>query len=251
MLTESSIHLVIQFFSLNNCFLLLPIVLFYTDIVLCVTDDDEPGEVYEDVGAGDDAVEEEVYDDALEESQLPPKPTMKAPPSIPQPPPPEEPTCDEIYDDTVNPDDVQEEYDDCMTGAKTLPPPPPTPSRSLPEIPPGLPGPRKPLPSVPPTPPPSTAKPLPSIPPPEVPKEAKPDTSSEPQIPPDQDYENMFLGKWDCRADRNNELAFKKGDKLYIISREFDDKSWWVAELGGKFGLVPKNYLTPAYELAR
>lgn len=211
--------------------------------------DDEPGEVYEDVGAGDDAVVEEVYDDTLDEPEPSPKPVVKALPSIPRPPPPSiptEPTCDEIYDDTANPDDdIQEEYDDCVTAVP--PPPPPTPGRSLPEIP----GSRKPLPSVPPTPPPSIPKPLPNIPPPEVPKESKPDASSEPQIPPDQDYENMFLGKWNCKADRSNELGFNKGDKLYIISREFDDKSWWVAELHGKFGLVPKNYLTPAYELAR
>uniref|UniRef100_A0A8W8JPR1 SH3 domain-containing protein n=1 Tax=Magallana gigas TaxID=29159 RepID=A0A8W8JPR1_MAGGI len=45
----------------------------------------------------------------------------------------------------------------------------------------------------------------------------------------------MFLGKWNCKADRSNELGFNKGDKLYIISREFDNKSWWVAELHGKF----------------
>lgn len=213
-----------------------------------ISDDDEPGEVYEDVGGGDDAVVEEV-DDTLDEPQPSPKPVLKTLPSIPRPPPPSipaEPTCDEIYDDTANPDDdIQEEYDDCVTAVQ--PPPPPTPGRSLPEIP----GSRKPLPSVPPTPPPSIPKPLPNIPPPEVPKESKPDASSEPQIPPDQDYENMFLGKWDCKADRSNELGFSRGDKLYIISREFDDKSWWVAELNGKFGLVPKNYLTPAYELAR
>lgn len=114
-------------------------------------------------------------------------------PLLPPPPPPSiptEPTCDEIYDDTANPDDdIQEEYDDCVTAVP--PPPPPTPGRSLPEIP----GSRKPLPSVPPTPPPSIPKPLPNIPAPEVPKESKPDASSEPQIPPDEDYENMFLGE--------------------------------------------------------
>ncbi|XP_062621485.1 src kinase-associated phosphoprotein 2-like [Saccostrea cucullata] len=215
-----------------------------------ILNDDEPGEVYEDVDNADnvDAAPEELYDDTLEEPEPSPKPVSRGPPSIPRPPPPDEPTCDEIYDDTVNPEDAQEEYDDCLTGQQ----PPPTPSRSLPEIP----GSKKPLPAVPPTPPPSTHKPhpsnpAPSIPTTEVPKETKPAKNAEPQIPPDQDYENMFLGKYDCSADRNNELAFKRGDKLYVISRKYDDKSWWVAELNGKFGLVPKNYLTPAYELAR
>lgn len=201
--------------------------------------------MYEDVGQGDDEVPEELYDDTLEETLEPsPKPVHKGPPSIPRPLPPvqDEPTCDEIYDDTAM-DDIQEEYDDCVTGSQ----PPPTPSRTLPE----LPGSRKPLPAVPPIPPPSTAKRLPNIPTPEVPKETKPEVKMEPQIPPEQDYENMYLGKWDCNADRNNELNFKRGDILYIISREFDNKSWWVAQLNGKFGLVPKTYLIPAYELAR
>ena len=215
-------------------------------MVLIADEDDEPGEVYEDVGQGEDEAPEELYDDTLEESMEPsPKPVHKGPPSIPRPPLPsvqDEPTCDEIYDDTAVEDD-QEEYDDCVTGSQ----PPPTPSRSLPEIP----GSRKPLPAVPPTPPPSTAKRLPSIPTPDVPKETKPEVKTEPRIPPEQDYENMYLGKWDCSADRNNELNFKRGDILYVISREFDSKSWWVAELNGKFGLVPKTYLIPAYELAR
>jgi src kinase associated phosphoprotein 1 len=219
----------------------------YIEMMILITDEDnEPGEVYEDVEQGDDGAPEELYDDTLEETNEPsPKPVPKGPPSIPRPPVPpipDEPTCDEIYDDTAV-DDIQEEYDDCVTASQ----PPPTPSRSLPEIPAS----RKPLPAIPPTPPPSTPKRLPSIPTPDVPKETKPDVKTEPQIPPEQDYENMYLGKWDCSADRNNELNFKRGDILYIISREFDNKSWWVAELNGKFGLVPKNFLIPAYELAR
>ncbi|CAC5403221.1 SKAP2 [Mytilus coruscus] len=61
------------------------------------------------------------------------------------------------------------------------------------------------------------------------------------------DFENMYIGKWDCTGDNDKELSFKKGDIIYIINREFDDRSWWVGELNGKFGLVPKNYLTEAY----
>ena len=64
---------------------------------------------------------------------------------------------------------------------------------------------------------------------------------------PEEDFENRYLGKWDCKGDNPSELTFKRGDIIYILSREFDEKSWWVGELNGKFGLVPKSFLTPAY----
>lgn len=66
---------------------------------------------------------------------------------------------------------------------------------------------------------------------------------------PEEDFENRFYGKWDCTGDCSNELSFKKGDIIYVLSKEFDEKSWWVGELNGKFGLVPKSFLTPAYTL--
>lgn len=66
---------------------------------------------------------------------------------------------------------------------------------------------------------------------------------------PEEDFENRFYGKWDCTGDNSNELTFKKGEIIYVLSREFDEKSWWVGELNGKFGLVPKAFLTPAYTL--
>lgn len=63
------------------------------------------------------------------------------------------------------------------------------------------------------------------------------------------DYENMFYGKWDCRADDDNELAFKRGDVVLILSREYERFGWLVGKLNGSVGLVPKEYMTPAYEL--
>jgi src kinase associated phosphoprotein 1 len=63
------------------------------------------------------------------------------------------------------------------------------------------------------------------------------------------DCENMFYGKWQCKPDGDNELEFKHGDIIHVLSREYDHFGWWVGKLNGKVGLVPREYLTPAYEL--
>lgn len=66
---------------------------------------------------------------------------------------------------------------------------------------------------------------------------------------PEEDFENRYFGKWDCTGSKDSELSFKRGDVIYIVSKEFDAMSWWVGELNGKLGLVPKTFLTPAFEL--
>ncbi|XP_059174912.1 growth factor receptor-bound protein 2-like [Physella acuta] len=43
-------------------------------------------------------------------------------------------------------------------------------------------------------------------------------------------------------ATADDELSFKKGDILKILST-FDDKNWYKAELNGKEGYVPHNYI--------
>ena len=63
------------------------------------------------------------------------------------------------------------------------------------------------------------------------------------------DYANMFYGRWDCSASGGDELAFRRGDLLHIVSRQFDEFGWWVGALNGRVGLVPKQYVTPAYQL--
>ncbi|KAL5010853.1 hypothetical protein ScPMuIL_013158 [Solemya velum] len=83
-----------------------------------------------------------------------------------------------------------------------------------------------------------------------------PPQSTSPEVPkpvlkikkPSEDFENMFYGMWDCIAGTDRELSFKRGEIIHIINRELDSKSWWVGEKDGSFGLVPKNYLTPAFE---
>lgn len=96
--------------------------------------------------------------------------------------------------------------------------------------------------------------PLPSSPPPlpvrnasapvaRVPKLRKPFVIRE------EDFEHIYFGKWDCSADASTELSFKQGDLIHILSQDYDTENWWVGELEGKIGLVPKEYLSPAYEL--
>ncbi|XP_005092858.1 growth factor receptor-bound protein 2 [Aplysia californica] len=43
-------------------------------------------------------------------------------------------------------------------------------------------------------------------------------------------------------ATADDELSFKKGNTLKILST-FDDKNWYKAELNGKEGYVPHNYI--------
>lgn len=162
---------------------------------------------------------------------------------------PAQPDNQEIYDDTApvdGDDDDQEMYEDCGSVSS---PPPAVPSRLQTSTPPPVSG-RKPLPPLPPDsqppPPPPSRNPLPPTP-------SKPD-APEPKkmkiVNPKEDFENLYYGKWDFSGGTNDELTFKKGDMIHIISKEFDSKSWWVGELQGSFGLVPKKHLVPAYEAA-
>jgi len=62
------------------------------------------------------------------------------------------------------------------------------------------------------------------------------------------DYANMFYGRWDNAASDDRELSFRRGDVLMVVSRQFDEFGWWVGSLNGAVGLVPRDYLTPAYQ---
>jgi Variant SH3 domain len=49
---------------------------------------------------------------------------------------------------------------------------------------------------------------------------------------------------FDYEAVNDMELSFKLGDVLGIVLPETEDHSeWWVAEINGKRGLVPYNYI--------
>uniref|UniRef100_UPI003AB05E70 src kinase-associated phosphoprotein 1 n=1 Tax=Centroberyx gerrardi TaxID=166262 RepID=UPI003AB05E70 len=83
-----------------------------------------------------------------------------------------------------------------------------------------------------------------------LPEEDFPDAaeeSSERNTKPD--YANYYQGLWDCEADEPDELAFQRGDLIYIVSKEYNIHGWWVGELKGTVGIVPKDFLHPAYIL--
>ncbi|KAA0703035.1 Src kinase-associated phosphoprotein 2 [Triplophysa tibetana] len=63
------------------------------------------------------------------------------------------------------------------------------------------------------------------------------------------DYANYFQGLWDCSGDQPDELSFRRGDNIYILSKEYDTFGWWVGEMKGAIGIVPKEYLMELYIL--
>ncbi|XP_052256273.1 src kinase-associated phosphoprotein 2-B-like isoform X1 [Dreissena polymorpha] len=162
----------------------------------------------------------EDYEEPEAPSRPPPPPisTLKHAPPIstpkhlpPLPPPPEpELIQEDIYDDTVSPQTVSPQ-----------PAPPPVPPPIIRKAPP--------------------QRVLPECPPQKVKINVKVTCN------PKEDFENLYYGKWDCNADNKNELSFKRGDMVYVISRQFDEKAWWICECHGKYGLVPKSFLLPAY----
>ncbi|XP_035000744.1 src kinase-associated phosphoprotein 1 [Hippoglossus stenolepis] len=63
------------------------------------------------------------------------------------------------------------------------------------------------------------------------------------------DYANYYQCLWDCQADEPDELAFERGDLIYVVSKEYNIHGWWVGELNGAVGIIPKDFLHPAYIL--
>ncbi|XP_039974901.1 src kinase-associated phosphoprotein 2 isoform X2 [Xiphias gladius] len=89
--------------------------------------------------------------------------------------------------------------------------------------------------------------PTPAKPPPKVEPSSKP----APPAPVDKstDYQNYYQGLWDCAGDHPDELSFKRGDSVYILSKEYQSFGWWVGEKNGNIGIVPKDYLMALYAL--
>nr|XP_057924430.1 src kinase-associated phosphoprotein 1 isoform X1 [Doryrhamphus excisus]XP_057924431.1 src kinase-associated phosphoprotein 1 isoform X1 [Doryrhamphus excisus]XP_057924432.1 src kinase-associated phosphoprotein 1 isoform X1 [Doryrhamphus excisus] len=63
------------------------------------------------------------------------------------------------------------------------------------------------------------------------------------------DFANYYQAVWDCRADQPDELSFVRGDLIFVLSKEYNIHGWWVGELNGTVGIVPKDFLHPAYIL--
>ena len=54
----------------------------------------------------------------------------------------------------------------------------------------------------------------------------------------------LFIAKYDFSSESDEDLSFKKGDLLYIISP--DEGDWWFAKAKhtGQEGYIPQNYVT-------
>lgn len=50
------------------------------------------------------------------------------------------------------------------------------------------------------------------------------------------------IAKYDFKATADDELSFKRGDILKVLNEECD-QNWYKAELNGKDGFIPKNYI--------
>nr|XP_005297034.1 src kinase-associated phosphoprotein 2 isoform X2 [Chrysemys picta bellii] len=62
-------------------------------------------------------------------------------------------------------------------------------------------------------------------------------------------YANFYQGLWDCTGDVSDELSFKRGDVIYILSKDYDRFGWWVGEMKGTIGLVPRAYIIEMYDI--
>ncbi|XP_030913491.1 src kinase-associated phosphoprotein 2 [Geospiza fortis] len=86
------------------------------------------------------------------------------------------------------------------------------------------------------------------------PKAEVPSNESQEEVTTDSDsentdYANFYVALWDCTGDKPDELTFKRGDVIYIISKEYDRSGWWVGEMKGTIGFVPKAYLMEMYDI--
>ena len=52
----------------------------------------------------------------------------------------------------------------------------------------------------------------------------------------------FVLAEHDYVAENGDELSFKAGDMVRLISRTCEDEGWWRGELNGKQGVFPDNF---------
>jgi len=70
-------------------------------------------------------------------------------------------------------------------------------------------------------------------------------THTDPPPEPPEPYP-VFVGKYDYDSRTDDDLAFKKGDLMYILNT--DEQDWWFARSkdSGKQGYIPSNYVSSA-----
>ncbi|XP_020636350.3 src kinase-associated phosphoprotein 2 isoform X1 [Pogona vitticeps] len=83
----------------------------------------------------------------------------------------------------------------------------------------------------------------------EEPKKQSQETVSNSSGNKETDYVNFYQGLWDCTGDVPDELTFRRGDVIYILSKEYNRFGWWVGEMKGTIGLVPKAYIMEMYDI--
>ncbi|XP_051819451.1 src kinase-associated phosphoprotein 2 isoform X2 [Antechinus flavipes] len=81
-------------------------------------------------------------------------------------------------------------------------------------------------------------------------EEAKPTApEATPAADKSTDYANFYQGLWDCTGTVPDELSFKRGDVIYILSKDYNRFGWWVGEMKGTIGLVPTAYIMEMYDI--
>ena len=55
----------------------------------------------------------------------------------------------------------------------------------------------------------------------------------------------LFIGIFDYSARADEDISFKKGDLLYVLSTD-ESEHWWLARAkhSGQEGYIPSNYIT-------
>lgn len=192
----------------------------------------------------------------------PPRPSKGQPSAPPVPPARPVPQQDDMYevaepnapDNTSDlpppppPVSVEENYEVADTQAPAPPPmrPPKRPQPQIPQ-PPVIPPVESPAEKAPERPSKPAAK---SQPPAPKPKDEPPPSPKEVQTI-EINYANIYQALWTCEADDKDELAFRRGDLIYIYEKPHND--WWIGSLfkpqGYSVGLVPKKYVMEAYEM--
>lgn len=73
-------------------------------------------------------------------------------------------------------------------------------------------------------------------------KPALPPTPLPKPPPPEVNYP-VYVGKYDYDSRTDDDLTFRKGDLMYIIST--DEGDWWFARAkdSGREGYIPSNYV--------
>lgn len=70
----------------------------------------------------------------------------------------------------------------------------------------------------------------------------KPKPNPKPKIFP---CKEIGIAKYEFIAENADELSFKKGDRITIISKDknIGGEGWWVGEIGGSKGVFPQDYV--------